>query len=175
MRRTLLAILLAVALVVVPAAGVFAATTADVTVNATPAFISITVSYPGSPTPYDFGTVAESATPSTTTSYFTITNSSSVLTDNTVGVTTATWSGGDGWTHSDTCTPAANTAGLKANKGGTWDTDDVIVKFSSPNILADDQAITTDWNFGLKLYAPTSFSDGVEKEIIVRITATLAV
>jgi len=162
---------MALALAVVPAAGVFAATTADVTVTATPAFISISVDI----TDHDFGTVVESATPSTTTSYFTITNSCTVLTDNTVGVTTATWSGGVTWTHSDTCTPAADTAGLKANKGGTWDTGDVIVKFTSPNILADDQAITTNWSFGLKLYAPTSFSDGVEKEIIVRITATLAV
>lgn len=171
MRKTLLAMLLALALVVVPAAGVFAATTADVTVTATPAFISISVDI-GT---HDFGTVSESATPSTTTSYFTITNSSSVLTDNTVGVTADTWTGGVTWAHSDTCTPAANTAGLKANQGGTWDTGDVIVKYTSPNILADDQPITTNWSFGLKLYAPTSFTDSVEKEITVRITATLAV
>jgi len=170
LRKAILSIALALMLLFVFAVPIFAATSADVTVTATPAFISISVL----PIDYDFGTVAESATPETTTSYFTITNSSSVVTDNTVGVTTSAWSGGIGWTHSDTCTPGTDTAGLKANKGGTWGTGDVIVKFNSPNILADDQAITTNWSFGLKLYAPTVFNDGVEKSIIVRITATQA-
>lgn len=168
MRKTLLAILLALALVVIPVGSALAATSADVTVTATPGIISITVDNPT----YDFGAILENTTPSTTTNYFTIDNTSTVITDNTIGVTTATWSGGVTWTHSDTCTPAANTAGLKANKEGTWDTGDVIVKFTSPDILADDQAADTDWSFGLKLYAPTSFTDYVQKSIIVRITAT---
>ena len=125
-----------------------------------------------SPTTYDFGVVAESSTPSTTTSYFTIDNTSTMITNNTVSVTTSTWSGGTVWTHSDTATAGPDTAGLKANKGGTWGTGDVIVKYASPSTLATSQAANTDWSFGLKLIAPTSFTDGVQKQNTVRITAS---
>jgi len=124
-----------------------------------------------SPTTYNFGVVTESSTPSTTTSYFTITNTSTMITNNTVSVTTTAWSGGVTWTHSDTATPGANTAGLKANKNGTWGTGDVVVKYTSPNVLAASQPANTNWNFGLKLWTPTSFTDGVQKQIVVRVTA----
>lgn len=143
------------------------ASTADISVTATPQLISITVS----PTSYDFGNVAPGATPFTTTTYFTIDNTSNVVTNQTISVTTSTWSGGIGWTHSDTCTPGANTAGLKANKGGTWGTGDVIVKYTSPLYIAENQAANTDYSFGLKLWAPTSFGDSVTKSITVRVTA----
>ena len=147
---------------------VFAATTADVSVNATPAYVSITVS----PTSYGFGVVAAGATPSTTTAYFTIDNTSTVVTNQTISVTTSTWSGGATWTHSDTATAGIDTAGLKSNKGGTWGAGDVTVKYASPLKIATDQAATTDYSFGLKLIAPTEFTDGVLKEITVRVTAT---
>jgi len=167
LERLIPIVVLALLFSLVPAPA-FAINTADVTVNATPEYLSISVS----PTTYAFGFVAESATPSTTTSYFTITNGSSVATNNTVSVTSATWTGGTPWTHSDTATPNADTVGLKANKGGTWGTGDVIVKFTSSLSLAASQAATTDWSFGLKLLAPTSFSDGALKTNTVRITAT---
>ena len=167
MRRTLIAILMALALAVVPAAGVFAATTADVTVTATPAFISISVDF----TDYDFGVVAESSTPSSTTSYFTITNTSTVQTDQTIGVTTTTWSGGIPWDHAEDAVPGPDLAGLKANRGGTWGTGDIIVKNASPNYIYENCPASTGYSFGLKLWAPTSFSDGVQKQIVVRITA----
>ena len=169
-RKLLVSLALALMLVLSFSMPVFAQSTTDVTVTATPSYLSITVS----PTTYDFGVIATSATPSTTTTYFTITNSSSVATDNTIAVTTATWSGGVTWTHSDTATAGADTAGMKANKGGTWGTGDVIVKYASPEILAASQTANTDWSFGLQLLAPTSFSDGVQKSIIVRVTATQA-
>ncbi len=124
-----------------------------------------------SPTTYDFGTVNPSATPYTTTSYFTIDNTSTMQTDQTIAVTSATWAGGVTWTHSDTATPGANTAGLLANKGGTWGVSDVIVKFNSPNYIAENQAANTDYSFGLKLLAPTSFTDGVQKSNTVRVSA----
>ena len=171
-RRAILAVILALALVLVPSSGVFAATTADITVTATPQYIAIAMAA-GNDT-YDFGVVATSATPSTAEDYFNVVNSSTVVTDNTISVTTATWSGGVTWTHSDTNTPGEDTAGLLANQDGTWGVSDVIVKNSDPNILADDQAATTDWAFGLKLAAPTAFTDGVEKEIVVRVTAAAA-
>ena len=128
---------------------------------------SITVS----PTSYNFGAVAASSTPSTTTTYFTITNASTIQTDQTISVTTSTWSGGVTWTHSDTATPGTNTAGLLANRGGTWGTGDVIVKYSSPNYIYENCPASTNYSFGLKLIAPTEFTDGVQKSIVVRITA----
>ena len=132
--------------------------------GATPA---ITVS----PTFYDFGVVAESTTPYTSTSYFTIDNTSGMQTDQTIGVTSSSWSGGVTWTHSDTATPGANQAGLLANKEGTWGVGDVIVKYDTPNYIAENQPADTDYSFGLKLIAPTSFGDGVEKAIVVRVSA----
>lgn len=124
-----------------------------------------------SPIFYDFGVVAESTTPYTATNYFTIDNTSTMQTDQTIAVTTSTWSGGVGWTHSDTATPGANQAGLLSNKEGTWGVGDVIVKFDTPDYIAENQPASTDYGFGLKLIAPTSFGDGVEKAITVRITA----
>lgn len=171
MKKLLRALVaLTLALVSLPVGSILAATTADVSVTATPAFVSISVS----PDNYGYGVVSASATPSTTTSYFTITNSSTVVTDNTIAVTTATWAGGVTWTHSDTATPGSDTVGLSSNKGGTWGVGDVIVKYNSPNILADDQAATTNWSFGLKLYAPTAFTDGVQKSVTVRVSASAA-
>ena len=127
-----------------------------------------------SPNSYDFGAVAESSTPASSTTYFTITNASTMITDSTVSVTTNTWSGGVTWTHSDTATAGEDTAGLLSNKGGTWGTNDVIVKYTTPNTLAASQAASTNWSFGLKLIAPTLFGDGVQKSIIVRITTTIS-
>ena len=129
--------------------------------------ISVSVS-PGS---YDFGTVVASATPYSTTTYFTLTNGSNVQTDQTISVTTSTWSGGVGWTHSDTCTPDTNTAGLKVNRGGTWGAGDIIVKYSSPNYIYENCPVSTGYSLGLKLWCPTSYTDGIQKQIIVRITA----
>ncbi len=165
--KKLLAILLALVATLAYAIPVSAATTADITVTATPAYVAISCDQ----TTYDFGTVATSATPSTTTSWATITNSSSIQTDQTIGVTSATWAGGVTWTHSDTATPGANTVGMLSNKGGTWGVSDVIVKFSSPNYIAENQAATTNYSFGIKLLAPTSFTDGVQKSNTVRVSA----
>jgi len=124
-----------------------------------------------SPTSKDFGVVAISSTPYTTTSYFTVTNDSLIQTDQTISVTTSTWSGGVTWTHSDTATAGENTAGLKANRGGTWGSGDIIVKYSSPNYIYENCPVSTGYSFGLKLIAPTGYTDGVAKQITVRITA----
>ena len=63
------------------------------------------------------------------------------------------------------------TAGLKANRGGTWGTGDIIVKYTSPNYIYENCPASTDYSFGLELYTPTEFTDGIQKGIIVRITA----
>lgn len=167
MKRLLLSLVLALVLAIIPCSVAFAATTADITVTATPNYVGISIDIPT----LDFSGVDAGVDEQTLTDYFTIDNVSTVQTDQTISVTTATWAGGVTWTHSDTATAGADTAGLKANKDGTWGVGDVIVKNSSPNYIAEDQAATTDYSFGLKLIAPTSFTDGVEKSITVRVTA----
>ncbi len=167
MKRILISLVLALLLILGTALPAMAATTADVTVTATPTFIGITVS----PTSYDFGTVADSSTTNTTTTYFTINNTSSVQTDQTISVTGTTWSGGVTWAHSETATPGADTVGLKAQKGGTWGAAAVIVKNGTPNYIAENQAANTNYSFGLSLLAPTSSTDGVQKSVTVRVTA----
>lgn len=132
-----------------------------------PSVIDILVS----PTFYNFSTVTESSTPSTTTNYFSITNTSNRQTDQTISVTTTTWSGGVAWTHNDSGSPGTNAAALKANRGGTWGVEDVIVKNGTPNYIYENCPASTNYSFGLELLVPTSFSDGVQKQIIVRITA----
>ena len=165
MNIKFLGILVALLLVLVPVSLVGAATTADVTVSATPQFVSVSVS----PTSYGFGSVATSANYSTSTGYFTITNGSSVQTDQTIAVVNSTWVGGIAWTHSDTGTPDADTAALYSSKNtGAWN---IIVKNASPNYIAENQAATTNYQFELRLCTPTSFSDGVLKSNVVRVTA----
>lgn len=162
------------AMLLMPSAA-FALTTADVTVYATPSYISISVS----PDTHDFGGVAESTADNTTTSAFTVTNGSTVITDQTISVNTAdNWTGGIGWIHSDTATIGADQVGLLANKGGVWGTGDIIVKkiASVPlNLISDNQSTGGTYDFGLSLLAPTSFGDGVQKQVTVRVTAAAAI
>ena len=164
MNKRLIGFLVALLLVLVPTGMVSAATTADITVNATPQYISISVNQ----STYDFSTIAESSVTNTTAGYFGITNGSTVQTDQTIGVTTTNWTGGVGWVHSDTCTVGTATAGMKAQRvGQSW----VIVKNASPNYIYEDCAASTDYSFALSLHAPSTFTDGVEKSIVVRVSA----
>lgn len=169
MKRIIVVILLVLSLVVIPVSSAMADTTADLAITATPSYIAIA----GNESDYDFGTVAASSTTQTTTTKFGITNTSSIQTDQTISVTTTEWDGGVGgnWTHDDTATPGADTAGLKSNRGGTWGVGDVIVKNAAPNYIYENCAASTSYGFGLQLLAPTSFSDGTEKAITVRVSA----
>lgn len=165
-RRFLFTLVSAVALIAWMSCPVFAATTADVTVTATPAYVSIA----DNATTVDFGIVATSITSNTSTSHIAINNTSTVQTDMTISVTTANWSGGVEWTHSDTATPGADTAGLNSNNS-TWGTGDVIVKYASPNYIYENCPIGVDFTYGLSLVTPTSYTDSAEKTITVRVTA----
>ena len=167
MKKYILSIVLALSLILMPSVPAFAATTADVTVTATPAYVAIA----DNQTSYDFGVVAVSTTPSTSTDWCAITNTSTVQTDITISVTGATWSGGVTWTHSDTCTPGADTAGLKTNRGGTWGVSDIIIKNAAPEYIYENCPALTDFDYGIKLWAPSSYTDGVEKENTVRVSA----
>ena len=151
--------------------------TADITITVTPQVIGIAMKA-GNGT-YDFGAQDVNTTPSSGTSELCVDNTSNIVTDVTIKVTSSTWEGGDyDWTHSDTCTPGDQIVGLKANKGGTWGVGDVIVKASATfNIIADDQAANTDWELGVKMWVPTAFNGsdtGTEKSNTVRLTAAPA-
>lgn len=167
MRRILGILAIAILLVAILPSTAFALTTADIAVTATPQSISISVN----PTVYDFAEVATSSTPSSNTTYFTLTNTSNVQTDQTISTNDTVWTGGVHWDHDDTATPGADTAGLKTNRGGAWGVGDVIIKNAAPNYVYEDCPAVTNYYFGIKLWAPTSFTDAVEKAITVRVTA----
>lgn len=167
-KRYLLTLLAVFALLLFTVTPAIAATTADLTVTATPSGIAVT----DNATTYDFGTVAASSTTNTTTNYVGITNTSSIQTDITIATTTENWSGGTEWVQDDAATPGADTAGMNSNRGGTWGTGEVPVESpGSPQYIYENCPALTDFDYGLSLLAPTSFSDYTQKSIIVRIEA----
>lgn len=172
MKKILLSFLLALTLALLPAIPVLADATADVTITVTLAHIEISDNV----TTIPFGTVALSATPSTDESYVGVTNNSTITIDVEIYVVNDTWTGGDhAWTHSDTATAGADTIGAKANAGGTWGSGDVIIKKSgsSPDLIKDDLGGPgDDFDYGIKLYCPTSDTDHVEKTNDVRVEAS---
>ena len=124
-----------------------------------------------SPTSYDFGAIQEGSTNNTTSNYFTITNASTIQTDQTIAVTTPTWSGVEGWLHNDSGSPGDNATAILANRSGTWGTGDIIVKNATPNFIYENCPASTNYSFGLGLWAPTIIYDGSEKSIVVRVSA----
>ena len=162
--RLLLALMLALIPMLAVPQGALALQTADVTVNATPAFVSISCNASF----YDFGVVAASSTTNTSDDYFGITNASTVQSDQTIGVTTTTWSGGLGWVHSDAGTAGDNTTAMYSSNGTAWS---IIVKNAAPNFIYENLTASQSYNFGLSLQAPTVLYDGAEKSITVRVSA----
>jgi len=163
MKKTILAIMLALALVAIPISSALAATDQDVTVIATPSFISIA----NLPIGFDFDVVTASTTPNTTTSYFTVTNSSTVNIDVTIVC--------DGWhdppaNHWAYAAAAPDTALLNASDGdGAYDVevDDV-----NPILLHTTATAGDNFTWELELEAPTSFSYGDEQTTTVTISAS---
>lgn len=169
----LLAVILPVGTIVF-ASPVEAVTTANITITVTPGVIGISCNVSESPG-YDFGTVLVGTTAQTDEEYFGIDNTSTVLTNHSIGVTAATWTGGaTAWTHDDSATPGADTIGVKANKGGTWGVGDIIVKTDASTDIATNQAITTDYSFGLELLMPTSSTVNNQKTNVVQVTVSAA-
>ena len=119
-------------------------------------------------TAFGFGVVANSSTPDTGLDYFTITNSSAFAVD--LSIKATDFSGGVGWTLSDTAEPGVNTVGMKAGlEGGSYN---IIVKKTAPfNNLKEGLAAAGTQSFGLQLLAPTGVTDPVEKTTTVTITA----
>ncbi len=157
--------LLALVLVVVmsPVGLAIAANTATVTITATPNYVAIT----DNATSYDFGGVAESATPVTGTSYVTITNGSSVQTDQSINIA-GNWTGGAGWVHNDAGAAGDNISALKASRGTGLYTITVTV---AGVYIYENCPASENYSYELKLLAPTVFYDGVQKSNTITITA----
>jgi hypothetical protein len=161
MRKTLIAILMA--LVVIPVSSAFADTTAGVTVKATPTYVGITVAL----TLNDFGVVTASSTPATGETHFTITNSSSVAIDTTIKCNGWTGASGHNWSYGASGTDQGQ---LKASSGSGGYTITVPV---DPTTIALHSNVSVGNNpqWGLQLEAPSSFSYGDTQTTTVTITA----
>jgi hypothetical protein len=163
MIRALSVLLVSVILIMIAPLAAMAATTADVVITATPTYIAMT----NTPATWAVGIIAaSSATATANGTYFTANNTGSVASNITLLVTTTNWTGGVGWIHSNTNTTAADTVGLGY---GTGATDTNILKTTASNLSTNLPAATTV-GWGMKLYAPTSFGDGVQKTVTVRLT-----
>lgn len=155
--KVLVGILVMVALVVpallfaVPA---MALTSVQVTLNATPSFVSIAINN----TSWNFGNVSAGVDKATGTGYFGVTDTSSVQTTNTIQCTTvwaASTPGGSVWTYG---APAADTAQLKASDGGG--AFGVTVPSGSAPTLHTTPTGNSNWVFELQLDAPSSITHG---------------
>jgi len=120
---------------------------------------------------YDYGVVDTNSTYTSGLTKWTVTNNSGASVDIDIHGHDAT--GGNGWTLSDTATASSDTFGLKAGlEGGDYT---IVVKKSEPyNDLVTGLADEATQNWGLKLYSPTSHSDGVQKSATITITASLS-
>jgi hypothetical protein len=160
MRKTLLAIVLALALAVVPAAGVLADTTAGVTVTATPSFLGIE----NTPPSWPIGPVTADTDVASGEAYFTLTNVGSVEIDTTIGCNG--WSGTRAWTYG---AAAQDQGQLSFGTGGGYNT---VVPSGSTVTFVNDIAAYGTQSWGLELDAPSSFTHGYEQTTIVTITAS---
>jgi hypothetical protein len=172
----MLAILLALALVLIPVGSAFAATTADVTVNATPGFVSIT----NAPTTFDFGVVYADTDENTGNAYFTVTNDSTVDMD--VSIHCDGWTvvppGTNSWTYGapadDTARLYASSANGGAGGSGGQGTYDILLPSSAPGtLLMDAVGTATDPTWELQIDAPTGFTHVDEQETTVTLTASV--
>jgi len=190
MKGLFISVVLAIALVLVPFSGVLAAEFDEVTVTATPSFISV------SNTPIDWsingilgsGKIAKSTTYYTnplgdTTSpsdpvvdgecRFTLDNTSSIATNITVNFPDFT--GGDAMTNGNSGSAGVGSFGAYSYHSGmtTYDTDKVVAKSAASDALKSSLAADTDLLWGLEVATQTDdFSSGDEMSSTVTITAT---
>jgi hypothetical protein len=162
MKKTILAILLALALVLIPVSSAFAAKTEEVTINATPGYISIT----SVPDTYDFGIVDEGATENTTATPLNIDNVSKRAID--ITIVCDGWASGAGskWTYgaSDNDTGQLN---FSITGGAPW----TLVPDAVAVEIVDNLAADTDQTYDLQLEAPSVMTFGDEQETLITLTA----
>jgi hypothetical protein len=159
--RILSILLVGVILTMIAPMAAMAATTADVTITATPTYIAMT----NTPSTWAIGVVAAATNYSTSLTYFTANNTGSVASNIDMAVTGANWTGGVGWVHSNTAAAGVDTAGLI----GMNSTQNITIKTTSM-ALTHALAASTISQYGLTMIAPTSFGDGVLKTVVLRLT-----
>jgi hypothetical protein len=166
MRKTLFAILLALALVLIPAGNAFALTTADVDVTATPAILSISntpdawpinspntiiksttyYSNPGNETTDPGGVVLDSEC------LFTVTNNGQITAD--IGIAFPNFTGGAAWANSGTGSATTVAFGASAYVEGGSTPGMTLTVATVPNVIPD-LAGGADICWGLRVATPT--------------------
>jgi len=127
---------------------------------------------PNAPPTYNFGTLNQGQIAVTGLSQFTVNNYGEQPIDISIRGTDATGTGTD-WTLSDTATAGADTYGMLAGLSG--DDYNIIVKKTSPyNDLVSNLAAGGSQDYGVEIYAPTSFSDWNTKVGNITLTASLS-
>ncbi|TRZ52029.1 MAG: hypothetical protein D4S01_03655 [Dehalococcoidia bacterium] len=174
MKRLVISVVLAVALVIVPASGVLAATTDTVTVTASPSYVEIA----NAPDTWAIGAVTAGVDDQTANDFFTITNGSGVAIDITIQVTTdwAFTSGSNSWTYG---APGADTGQLKASSGegngasGGSGLFDITLEgqAGSAVLLINACPTITSPQWELQLDAPSSFTHGDPQDCTVTLSA----
>jgi len=121
------------------------------------------------PPTWGVGVVAESATPATGLTHFTVTNNSGFAVDISIKGTDMT--GGTAWELSEDGNAGVDIVGLKAGlSGGSYN---IVIKEDSPyNDLVTSLADSGTQDWGMQMFVPTSFSDGVPKSGTVTLTAS---
>ena len=169
-------ILTSLVVAILPMTGVFAATTADVTITATPEYLAIT---------NDTGNWAIGAIAANTTVYFTaddlvpaeplvdgdmkgtITNTGSVTSD--VDIKCADFTGGVGWTLSADESPALNEVNLRAGITGMANLAAMVQVTNGDIELIDSLAAAGTMKWCMILETGT-FGDGVAKSGVTTLT-----
>ena len=172
MKRWLI-VLIALVVLLVPSTA-YAATTQDVTVTATPSYVSIS----NAPTSEALGMLTESSTTWATGTppadplvdvgcTFTVTNNGSVAVN--IAITATNFTGGVGWTLASTV--GLNQVVMKAGKSGDAHSAMVtVLTTGGANFISSLAAAgTKKWEFNL---ATGTYNDGVAKSSTITLTAT---
>jgi len=127
---------------------------------------------PNAPVSYNFGTLNQGSTAVTGLAHFTVQNYGEGAIDVSISAVDMTGVGTD-WTLSDTAIAGVDTYGLKAGLSG--DDYNIIVKKNSPyNTLVTGLPAAGSQDWGLKIWAPTTFSDWNDKFGNVTLTASIS-
>lgn len=181
MKRTLIATLLALALVAIPVGSALAAPTEEVEITADPTWaISITTApdawalgaVDDDNTIYWWNGVGEPAWPLTDAdAASTITNDGTVEVD--IAISGEDFAGGVGWTLVNSLTPGVDEADLVAWAEGNVLNEGIVLLnlAANPDFIDDlDETLTIDWE--MRLITADAFTDAVSKSSTVTLTAT---
>jgi hypothetical protein len=177
MKKTLIAILVALALTVVPVGSALADTSDTVTITATPTYISIAVTQ----TDFNFGVVDINSFNDTTTSgpkgvdgdpgaddYFDIVNTSTVAIDIEIYCDGGWGPGANDWAWGAS-NPDTGRLNASTDAGTSWPIN--VPNVQSSELIFDALGAGTNDSFDLQLEAPSSFSYGDVQETTVTISA----